>query len=218
MAKKKKRPGHYCKICGERKANEKFSGKGHAVHICKSCQSLPAEAQTDMRRLREVERVFGKYPLSRQDWELLEKYAKKHADKESGQFAQSILDDLRAEPSFDDVADVDIIEECNGDYESLFSDIDRLPVFAETMKFKELHPEFKGLLREYIHREVSAYWKLHQKNPPEHILIEIRKQMLCVVREEYNIVLKNDALFRQFFQDNATAILNKLQKKMEESG
>jgi len=36
MSKKKKRPhGHYCKICGEYKANEKFSGKGHAAHICK---------------------------------------------------------------------------------------------------------------------------------------------------------------------------------------
>ena len=35
--------GHYCKICGEYKANEKFSGKGHAVHICKVCQSLPVE-------------------------------------------------------------------------------------------------------------------------------------------------------------------------------
>ena len=35
--------GHYCKICGEYKANEKFSGKGHAAHICKACQSLPVE-------------------------------------------------------------------------------------------------------------------------------------------------------------------------------
>ena len=35
--------GHYCKICGEYKANEKFSGKGHAAHICKFCQSLPVE-------------------------------------------------------------------------------------------------------------------------------------------------------------------------------
>ena len=35
MSKKKKRPhGHYCKICGEYKANEKFSGKGHVAHIC----------------------------------------------------------------------------------------------------------------------------------------------------------------------------------------
>lgn len=215
MAKKKKQQGHYCKICGERKANEKFSGKGHALHICKACQSLPAEVQTDMKRIRDVERIFGKYPLSRQDWELLEKYSKKYADKESGQFAQSILDDLRGEPSFDEEYDM---EEYNEEYGDEFTDIDRLPVFPETLKFKELHGEFKALLREYIHREVSDYWKLHQKNPPEHILIEIRKRMLCVVEEEYNIILKNDALFRQFFRDNAASVLTKLQKKMEESG
>ena len=28
-----KKRGHYCKVCGEYKANEKFSGKGHAAHI-----------------------------------------------------------------------------------------------------------------------------------------------------------------------------------------
>lgn len=39
MAKKKKHSGHYCRICGEYKANEKFSGKGHAQHICKACMS-----------------------------------------------------------------------------------------------------------------------------------------------------------------------------------
>ena len=36
--KKKKQQGHYCRICGNYKANEKFSGKGHAQHICKSCK------------------------------------------------------------------------------------------------------------------------------------------------------------------------------------
>ena len=29
-----KKRGHYCKVWGEYKANEKFSGKGHAAHIC----------------------------------------------------------------------------------------------------------------------------------------------------------------------------------------
>ena len=29
--------GHYCRICGRTRANEKFSGKGHASHICKDC-------------------------------------------------------------------------------------------------------------------------------------------------------------------------------------
>ena len=43
MSKKKNRPyGHYCKICGEYKANEKFSGKDHAAHICKTCSRLSA--------------------------------------------------------------------------------------------------------------------------------------------------------------------------------
>lgn len=35
--------GHYCKVCGEYKANEKFSGKGHAAHICKRCAALPMD-------------------------------------------------------------------------------------------------------------------------------------------------------------------------------
>ena len=29
--------GHYCRICGRTRANEKFSGKGHKNHICKDC-------------------------------------------------------------------------------------------------------------------------------------------------------------------------------------
>lgn len=37
--KKKKQQGHYCRVCGGYKANEKFSGKGYAQHICKSCMS-----------------------------------------------------------------------------------------------------------------------------------------------------------------------------------
>jgi hypothetical protein len=33
----KKRDSHYCRICQQYKANEKFSGRGHASHICKAC-------------------------------------------------------------------------------------------------------------------------------------------------------------------------------------
>lgn len=46
MAKKKKQQGHYCRICGEYKANEKFSGKGHAQHICKTCMSAMRSGKT----------------------------------------------------------------------------------------------------------------------------------------------------------------------------
>ena len=33
----KKRQGHFCRRCKQYKANEKFSGRGHAAHICKAC-------------------------------------------------------------------------------------------------------------------------------------------------------------------------------------
>ncbi len=71
MAKKKKsrHDGHYCKICGEYKANEKFSGKGHAAHICKACSRLSAAEKSEamtinrlynlpMRRLTDGEKKW----------------------------------------------------------------------------------------------------------------------------------------------------------------
>ena len=43
---KKKTQGHFCKICQTYKANEKFSGKGHHLHICKACnQELQLKKQ-----------------------------------------------------------------------------------------------------------------------------------------------------------------------------
>lgn len=48
-----KKQRHYCKICGEYKSNESFSGKGHAAHICKKCSSLsPVERSCEMTLTR----------------------------------------------------------------------------------------------------------------------------------------------------------------------
>lgn len=49
-----KKHGHYCKVCGEYKANEKFSGKGHAAHVCKSCASLPLEKQAEQMTINRL--------------------------------------------------------------------------------------------------------------------------------------------------------------------
>ena len=92
MAKKKKNQGHYCRICGEYLPNEKFSGKGHAQHVCKVCLSLPQDVQADMERCNEIEKIISKYPMSRQDRELLERYALLYQDKDSGKYAQEILE------------------------------------------------------------------------------------------------------------------------------
>ncbi|NRD81087.1 hypothetical protein HPT25_27730 [Bacillus sp. BRMEA1] len=36
---RKKKVGHYCWGCDSYKSNESFSGKGHAIHLCKKCKS-----------------------------------------------------------------------------------------------------------------------------------------------------------------------------------
>ena len=52
---KKKQSGYYCKVCGERKANEKFSGKGHTAHICKACAALPVPERNAQQAIRKIE-------------------------------------------------------------------------------------------------------------------------------------------------------------------
>lgn len=127
MAKKKKKHnGHYCKVCGCYKSNESFTGKGHARHVCKQCQSLPKDEQADMMRCNEVERAAFRFPMRRQDWELLEKYAKKYKDRESGQFAQEMLDMKRGVcvPEDDDEEADELLGKIYEIEETPFSDLD----------------------------------------------------------------------------------------------
>ena len=58
MAKKKKKlPGHFCKVCGMRKSNESFNGRGHAAHICKACSRLSPAQQAEEMMLRRLENL-----------------------------------------------------------------------------------------------------------------------------------------------------------------
>jgi len=52
MAKKKrKQKGQYCRRCHRRRANEKFSTKGHTKKICKGCEN---EKRTELKRKRQI--------------------------------------------------------------------------------------------------------------------------------------------------------------------
>jgi hypothetical protein len=51
---KNKPQGHYCKVCGEHKANEKFSGNGHAAHICKACMSMSPAERSEQQTLSRI--------------------------------------------------------------------------------------------------------------------------------------------------------------------
>lgn len=61
MPKKNRPHGHYCKICGQHMANEKFSGKGHAAHICKACSRLSA---AEKAAAMDINRLMG-FPMRR---------------------------------------------------------------------------------------------------------------------------------------------------------
>lgn len=76
MAKKKKSakklPGHYCWVCGLHKPNEKFSGRGHATHMCKQCHALPVAERNKMVAVRKAENMAFRY-LNEQEIKWLRK-------------------------------------------------------------------------------------------------------------------------------------------------
>jgi len=50
----KKRRGHYCRICGSRKPNEAFSGRGHRDLVCKVCSRMPKEQREAIEHEDEI--------------------------------------------------------------------------------------------------------------------------------------------------------------------
>jgi hypothetical protein len=69
MSKKKRKSGHFCKICSEYKSNESFSGKGHAKHICKRCSKKPpSEQAADMTLNRLFNMPFRKLSPAEKSW------------------------------------------------------------------------------------------------------------------------------------------------------
>ena len=63
-----KRRGHYCRVCGEYKANEKFSGKGHASNICKKCSALPLEKRNQQETLTKLSNLPWRLNREQINW------------------------------------------------------------------------------------------------------------------------------------------------------
>lgn len=183
MAKKKRHQGHYCRICGEYKANEKFTGKEHARHICKECQSLPKDVQADMVRCNEVERAAFKYPMSRQDWELLERYAKKYKDKESGQFARDMLDMKRGCSDMDEDNDLPKSHD------------------TEEIPFSELEDDIRYELEELLEANISEFMLQKDFIPEERHLQKITEWILEETQDTFRIRVVPDDDYRNIVKD-----------------
>ena len=48
--------GHYCRICGQERPNEQFSGKGHRLHVCKRCNAKP---KGERQIIEDKDDIFG---------------------------------------------------------------------------------------------------------------------------------------------------------------
>ena len=68
--------GHHCWVCGRTRANEKFSGKGHARHICRDCQRLPREERDKVRSLLEIEGFLEQQNISAKNVARLKRLAR----------------------------------------------------------------------------------------------------------------------------------------------
>ena len=81
MARKKRYSGHYCKVCGEILPNERFSGKGHAAHICKKCAREPLKERQEDIAISRIGHAYMHPNLSRQNRLMLERYAHSDSDR-----------------------------------------------------------------------------------------------------------------------------------------
>ncbi len=59
--------GHYCRICGCIKPNEKFSGKGHNSNICKECSKLPKEVKETVIQEEEIFNFLNQSNISKKN-------------------------------------------------------------------------------------------------------------------------------------------------------
>ncbi|MBI2894168.1 MAG: hypothetical protein HYY06_11510 [Deltaproteobacteria bacterium] len=63
MGRKRKRRGHFCWCCEQVLANERFSGGGHARHVCRGCAKLGAAELGVRQEIRNIHRLLRHHTI-----------------------------------------------------------------------------------------------------------------------------------------------------------
>ncbi len=82
--------GHFCRICGCRKSNESFSGRGHATHVCQKCARMPKERRENIEAQDELFRFLKQSHISDKNVSRL-KVLMASADAEVAELAAVVL-------------------------------------------------------------------------------------------------------------------------------
>ena len=89
--------GHWCRICGETKLNEKFSGKGHRNHICKQCTAKPKDEIAPNYQKYEIFRFLQQSNISKNNIERLNEL-KNSQNYEVSECASLVLEVAKIKP------------------------------------------------------------------------------------------------------------------------
>src|SRR5882724_430895 len=88
---------HYCHICGRRRANERFSGRGHRDHVCKECMRLPSEKRRQIEELDETTGFLTQSNISEKNLKRLALLVES-ADEEVAQLAKVVREIAEIRP------------------------------------------------------------------------------------------------------------------------
>jgi hypothetical protein len=97
MGRRKKYHGHFCWCCGRVRANERFSGRGHARHLCKDCAKLGKEELAYRQAIRDIDRLLDWNGLVRRRQRKSFERFLSHADERVRRYAEEVAaDDARS--------------------------------------------------------------------------------------------------------------------------
>ena len=89
--------GHWCRICHRILPNEKFSGKGHKVHICKKCAGLPKEKRDAIEQTDEIYGFLQQSNISKKNISRL-KTLSTSSNEQTAELAKIVLEVARVKP------------------------------------------------------------------------------------------------------------------------
>ncbi len=101
VSRQRKRRGHFCWCCGQIRANEQFSGRGHAHHLCKDCSKLGKEELAYRQAIRDIDRLVDRNGVVRRKQRKSFAQFLSHAEEKVRRYAQKVAaHDLQAREDF----------------------------------------------------------------------------------------------------------------------
>ena len=106
--------GHYCMVCGNWLANEKFSGKGHRRHVCKACSKKPLDERNDMITLNRIYGLYYYPNLSKNNKRMLKGYLNSGSEKVR-EAAKAVQDHFKSDRQYARAEEFDWIDDMETD-------------------------------------------------------------------------------------------------------